>query len=179
MDPVVALIVRGALALLFGAAAAHKLADPAGFRATLAAYRLLPARAVGAASVGVVGVEVALAGALLVPGAQAAALAGAAALLVAYGGAIAANLVRGRRDLDCGCLATGGRRPVSWWLVARNGALAAGAAAVAAGPPAPRPLAWIDAVTVLGALAATALAWTAADGLLANRGGVARLRGAA
>src|SRR2546425_10159919 len=103
MDPVIDFTLRTALALLCFVAAGHKLRDRDRFRATLAEYRLLPAGLVPLAAALVVAVEVAAAGALLVPGARAAGLVAAAALLVLYGAAIAINLARGRRDIDCGC----------------------------------------------------------------------------
>jgi hypothetical protein len=178
MDPVLDLVVRGGLTLLLAAAALHKLADPARFRATLGEYRVLPAPAVGVASALVVGTELVLAVALLVPATRTVGLLAGAALLAVYAAAIAVNLLRGRTDLDCGCLASGGGRAISWWLVGRNVALAALATASVA-PAAARPLGWIDAVTFVGALTTTALSWVAMDGLLANRAGVARIRGAA
>lgn len=178
MDPVVDLTLRAALALLLGAAAAHKLGDLPRFRATLSEYRLLPAAAVGLGSVVVPGLELALGSALLLRGARAVGLAGSAALLSGYALAIAINLVRGRAELDCGCLAGRGRRTISWWLVARNGALVL-AALGALAPVAARPLGWIDALTVAGALGTATLAWMATDGLLANLDGVARVRGTA
>jgi uncharacterized membrane protein len=177
MDPAIDLVVRAGFALLLATAAVHKLATPSRFRATLTEYRIVPPPLAGVASVLVVGTEVALAGALLVPAVRGAALAGAAALLTVYGAVIAVNLLRGRTNLDCGCLA-GDRRVISWWLVARNATLAA-LATTALAPVDARPLAWVDAVTVLGALATAALVWTAVDGLLGNRAGVARIRDAA
>src|SRR5437870_1480218 len=125
MDPVIDLTLRTALALLFFVAAGHKLRDLDRFRATLAEYRLLPAGLVPLAAALVVAVEVAAAGALLVPGARAAGLVVAAALLALYGAAIAINLARGRRDIDCGCAGPAVRRPITGALVARNAALAA------------------------------------------------------
>jgi hypothetical protein len=45
-----------------------------------------------------------------------------AVLLVLYATAIAANLIRGRSELPCGC--TGRQsQPISWSLVLRNGGL--------------------------------------------------------
>ena len=46
-------------------------------------------------------------------------------LLALYAGAMAVNLARGRRDLDCGCAGPGVRRPVGEGLLIRNGALIA------------------------------------------------------
>src|SRR2546428_2355471 len=155
MDPVIDFTLRTAVALLFFVAAGHKLRDLDRSRATLAEYRLLPAGLVSLVAALVVAVEVAAAGALLVPGARAAGLLAAAALLVLYGAAIAINLARGRRDIDCGCAGPAVRRPISGALVARNAALAALALA-GLFPVHPRALLWVDALTVAGATAALA-----------------------
>jgi hypothetical protein len=178
MDPVVDATVRAGLALLLLQAAWHKLGDLAHFRSTLAAYRLLPARLVPVAAPVVVGTEAGVAGLLAVPAARVPALVAAAGLLAVYGMAIAINLARGRRDLDCGCTGPAVRRPISGWLVARNAGLAAVALATAA-PEAARPLGWMDACTVAGATMALAALHVALDGLLAQGPAMARLRGQA
>ena len=105
-------------------------------------------------------------------------LAGAAALLALYAAAIAVNLARGRRHLDCGCAGPALRRPISGWLVVRNLVLVAIALADLA-PLSTRPLVWVDALTVVAATAALAACWMAADRLLATAPGLARLREAA
>jgi hypothetical protein len=176
MDPVIEATLRAALALLFLAAAAHKLRDRRRFRATLAAYRLLPAALVPVAAALVPGVELAVAAALATPALPAAGPLAAAALLLVYAGAVAVNLARGRRHIDCGCGGPAARRPIGGWLVARNAALAAAALAALA-PPRARSLLWIDAVTVLGATAALAVLWVSLDRLLAAGPASARLRG--
>jgi hypothetical protein len=58
----------------------------------------------------------------------------AAGLLVAFGAAMAVNLVRGRQ-FDCGC-GPATERMISWWLVIRNTVLSVAALAVAVLPPA-------------------------------------------
>ena len=176
MDPVIDVTLRTALALLFFVAAGHKLQDLGRFGATLAEYRLLPARLVPLAAALVVAVEVAAAGALLVPGARAAGLLSAATLLVVYGAAVAINLARGRRHIDCGCAGPAGRRPISGALVARNAALATLALAGLV-PVRPRALLWVDALTVAGATAALAAFYAALDRMIVFAPGLARLRG--
>ena len=164
MDPVVDITLRAALAPLFVVAAIHKLADPRRFTATLSEYRLLPGWLAGTASALIVAGELAVAAVLVLdrrPG-----LAGAAALLGLYAGAIAINLARGRRHIDCGCAGPAARRPISGWLVARNLVLA-GIALAGCAPLAPRLLVWIDGFTVVAATAALAACWTASDRLLA------------
>jgi hypothetical protein len=176
MDPVIDATVRTALALLFLAAATHKIRDPARFRATVADYRLLSPALVTVGAVILVLSEVAVAVALAI--ARAWGLAGAAALLALYAAAVAINLARGRRHLDCGCTGPALRRPISGWLVLRNLVLVAIALADLA-PVATRSLVWIDRLTVVAATATFAACWMAADRLLATAPGLARLREAA
>ena len=176
MDPVIDATLRTALALLFFVAAGHKLRDLGRFRATLAEYRLVPAGLVPLAAALVVGAEAAAAGALLVPGARAAGLVSAASLLVVYGAAVAINLARGRRDIDCGCAGPALRRPISGALVGRNAALAALALAGLV-PVHPRALLWVDALTVAGATAALAAFYASLDRMIVFAPGLARLRG--
>jgi len=176
MDPVIDFTLRTALALLFFVAAGHKLQNLGRFRATLAEYRLLPAGLVPLAAALVVSVEVAAAGALLVPGARAAGLVAAAALLVLYGAAIAINLARGRRDIDCGCAGPAVRRPISGALVARNAALAALALAGLV-PVRPRALLWVDGLTVAGATWALAAVYASLERVIAYAPGLSRVRG--
>lgn len=176
MDPVVELTVRAALALLLLVAAAHKLRDPGTFRATLAEYRLLPDAVVPAAAGMVIGVELAIAAALLVlpaPGLVATAL-----LLATYAVAIGVNLARGRRHIDCGCGGPAARQPISGRLVARNLLLATAALAGLA-PVDARPLVWVDALTVVAATAALATLYATLDRMHADAPALARVRGVA
>jgi hypothetical protein len=173
MDPAVDLTLRAALVLLFAGAALHKARDLPRFAATLREYRLLPGRLTGATAVLLVAVEVATAVALLTDRGRG--LAAAAAVLTLYAGAMAINLARGRRHIDCGCTGPAGRRPISGWLVGRNLAVA-GAAVAALAPVATRPRLWIDGVTVVAATATLAACWAASDRLLGLGPELARLR---
>src|SRR5262245_52348427 len=174
IDPVVLATLRAGLALMFAAAALHKLRDRAAFAATLEEYRVLPRRLVPVATFLVPAFEAAVALALLAPG-PLGPLA-AALLLAAYAGAIALNLARGRRWLDCGCLGPSLRQPRSGALVLRNAILAAGALACAL-PAAPRTLVWLDAATIAAATACLALVWHGAHRVLALQPRLAALRG--
>src|SRR5262245_2612191 len=176
MDPVLDATLRTALALLFVVAAAHKLRDLSRFRATIAEYRILPTGLAAPAAALVVAAELGVATALVLPAGRSIGLAGAAGLLAMYGAAIAVNLVRGRRHIDCGCAGPAARRPISGWLVARN-AVVVTAALAGLVPPSPRPLSWVDGVTVAGATAALAALYAACDRLLALAPVRARLRG--
>ncbi len=165
MDPVITTLARLGLALLFAAAAAHKLRDRTRFQGILADYRLLPEALVPAAALSLVGVELGLAAALLGPATAPAAAIAAAGVLSVYALAIGINLARGRRDIDCGCGGPGQRLHPG--LLARNAALVA-VCGVAALPVAPRPLSILDAFSVTLGLAGLALVWLA-SGELASR----------
>jgi hypothetical protein len=174
LDPAVAATLRGALALLLVASAAHKLRDFAAFRAALSAYRLVPERLVVAAAALVACAELVIGGALAT-GASAGAALSAAFLFAGYAAAIAVNLARGRRDLDCGCLGPGAGQPLHPWLVARNLALVAAALACRL-PATERELGGIDALTIGAGVATLAALWLAVHGLAANEARLAALR---
>jgi len=160
LDPALRATLRGALALLWLAAAHQKLRDPARFRDALAGYQLIPATAVRTASALVVALELALGLALLLPGSGAAPALATGALLALYAAAIAANLMRGRRAIDCGC---GARpQPLGEGLVARNAVLVA-IALTAALPASGRAFAWLDAATIAGGAAALAALYASVD----------------
>jgi hypothetical protein len=175
MDPVVDKTLRGALALLFLVAAAHKLRAPAAFQAHLADYRLFPGRATQGLAAAVVAGELATGLALLAASLRETAVAAALALLCTYSGAIALNLLRGRRDIDCGCSGPGIRQPLSPWLLARNALVAAIALACLA-PLRARTLVWVDTVSVLGGVGVLAALYAASNRMLANAPALARLR---
>ncbi len=48
----------------------------------------------------------------------------ATALFLLFGSAVAINLLRGRRDISCGCFGPNQNHHLTWGLVARNGILA-------------------------------------------------------
>lgn len=174
LDPVVGLALRGALAWLFVASAWHKLRDLPGFRTALAGYRLLPAPALGVAAAGLAALELAIGLACLWPAAAPTACRAGALLLALYSLAIACNLARGRREIDCGCGGPGGRRPLGIGLVLRNGVLVA-LLLLASLRASPRALLALDAVTAAGLLGVLALLHAGWDVALAN---ASRLRDA-
>lgn len=167
-------ILRAGLAGLFVVAAVHKLRDATAFVATLRDYRILPPALVPAAAAGVVCVEVGIALALLAPGLGSVGALEAAGLLLGYTAAIATNLARGRRDIDCGCLGPAQRQPLSGWLVARNLALVC-AALAAAVPLSMRALGALDVLTFVGGLGTAVLLFIAANQLAAQAPALHRL----
>jgi hypothetical protein len=161
-DPVLVFIARGAIALLFLAAAVSKLADFVRFRVVLAGY-------------GVPEAATMLVGALIVAAELVAGIGAvsgfvqplwlAAALLATYAGAMAVGLVNGRRA-DCGCSLRA--QPTSWALVVRNVFLV-GIAAFASTSPSARTLGVFDYVIVAGAIVVAALLYLSANELIAAR----------
>lgn len=163
------------LALLWFVAALQKLNGFAVFVTVLTDYRLVPQGATRACAGAVIGLELGLGVCLLIPVLRSLALAGSAALLALYAAAIAVNLLRGRRFIDCGCMGPVGQQSLSGFLVVRNLLLAV--LALAAMLPAQgRPLVWLDAIAVTAAVCAAALLYAAINRLIANGPDLARLR---
>src|SRR3954451_22157367 len=99
MDPVIAVILRASLALLFVVAAAHKLRDLEAFHEVLSAYALLPGALVRPAARALPALELICALALATPRAASCGAVLAAVLLALYALVMGVNLRRGRRDL--------------------------------------------------------------------------------
>lgn len=149
IDPAITTSFGFGLAALLAAGAAHKLAHPARFFAVIADYRLAPAAFAPLIGAVVILVEGLVATGLAVPAWRSLAAISCAGLMLAYAGAIAVNILRGRTLIDCGCSfgeAEQGAR-LTPWLIVRNGVLAA-AALVAAAAPAQRALTLVDVITV-------------------------------
>lgn len=167
LDPALVWLFSVAGAVLFAAAAIHKLRAPARFAQALEEYALLPAWSVRPFGILLGGFEGAVAVALLLPRTRAdGALAGAALLLI-YAAALSINLVRGRRDIDCGCGGFGQRREIAPWMVARN-LLVAGLLALLLLPVSARALVPLDGVTVLGGCFALMFLYVACETLLSS-----------
>ena len=176
MDPVLAVVLRGALALLFVVAAVHKLRDRDAFRATLDAYALLPSALTAPLARAVPLVELVAALLLVVPRAAAVGASIAVLLLSVYALAMGVNLLRGRRDLDCGCMGPGARSPIGPELLVRNLFLVVAALVAGFAPIHARALVWVDFVTVPLAVAVLAALYAAVERVLALAPTVAALR---
>ncbi|HSK28308.1 MAG TPA: MauE/DoxX family redox-associated membrane protein [Jiangellales bacterium] len=157
----VGLVARFVLAGVFLLAGVTKLRHPAGFRAAVANYQVLPTPVVAPVAVALPWLEVVvglalLLGVLIVPVAVLAAV-----VLVAFAAGIGINVRRGR-TIGCGC-GLARRQQVSHRLVVRNGVLAVAGVVVAlapAGALALWPGPWVRAGSVtdldaLGVLVAT------------------------
>jgi len=167
VDPAVAIVLHVSLALLWAWSAAHKGRDLGTFAATLDAYELLPSRLVKPFARLITGTEVVLALTLLWPSSARAAALATAVMLVIYATAIAINLRRGRRDIDCGCGGPAHRQRLHDGLVVRN-LILIGLALLASIPNSPRHLSWVDAVSIAAAVITAALLYLAIDRLMAQ-----------
>jgi uncharacterized membrane protein YphA (DoxX/SURF4 family) len=162
VDPVIVLIARLAIGWLFLFGALHKLRDMPAFSGVLAAYRLLPAAFVATAAWLVALVEVVIGiGALLQ---SLAAYLAAIALLGGYAVAMAVNLLRGRRFIDCGC--GGDAQPITWGLIARNLVVMA-AGGIALLDVGARSFGWIDLFSITFGVIVCGLIYGAVNQLLA------------
>ncbi len=167
VDPAIGALVLACTALLFAGAALHKLRDLRRFEEIFAAYGLLPAGLPVARAVPIL--EALVAGGLLLDASRPAAAAAGIVLLLAYAAAITANLLRGRRDLACGCGGPDDRRPIAGWMVWRNILIAASLATVLL-PSSARALEPTDLFTIGSGTAACALVYLCLDRLLSNAG---------
>lgn len=176
IDPLFGTAVAIGLACLLLSAAWHKAASHAAFVAALGNYRLLPPGLVRPVAAFLPVVEAALALGWLAGGRGRLVAAATAALLLVYAAALAVNLLRGRRQIDCGCGfsgSAGGEQPLSWWLVARN-VLLAGLAGLAGLPDSGRDLGTSDGLTLAGATLAAVLLYAGASQLIRNAALAAR-----
>lgn len=143
--------LRFLLAIVLLTAALPKLRNRADFEEAVENYRLLPRRLVPPFARWLPRVELMLGLSLLVGLFARVAAGAAAAVLVVFATAVAANLARGR-EIDCGCLSSSSPRRITWRLVVADVLLATAAVTVAISPPG----AW--AIVDLGAVSNTEIA---------------------
>lgn len=172
VDPLFWQVARWLLFGIFAVALWHKLRARAAFIVIVDDYRLLPGRAAPAAAHMIMGLEALVPAGLFFAGTARAAAVLAMVLLGAYAAAIVINLLRGRRDIDCGCTGPadggGGRHRLSAWLPVRNvGLMALGAVVVM--PTSARELLWLDTAGIAAGAAVALLVYLAMDQLTANR----------
>lgn len=168
IDPVPAAIMTLSLAALWLAAGWHKLADLKVFERSLEAYDIVPRAMLPLLAQVLPIMEIVLAAGLLIAATRPAAGALGALLLLAYGAAIALNLHRGRRNLDCGCMGFGARPQISPALTWRNAIAAAASLSAGLLPRTQRVSSWIDTWTIIAAVVVLALLYLAMESLLAS-----------
>lgn len=148
-DTALVLCMRWLLAVIFVIGSAHKLKSPDAFAATLRGYRLLPALLITPAAYLILTAELIAASTLLMNTRLGSLI--ALVLLFMYIVAISINLVRGRRDIDCGCVGPALRQTLSGWLVSRNIGFVALALLTMLPENSPRALEILDWFTALAA----------------------------
>jgi uncharacterized membrane protein YphA (DoxX/SURF4 family) len=168
LDPTIDWLIRGALASLFAASAIHKLRDLSRHGDALLAYGLIPGKLVPMVATAGPIFELTAAVLLVVPSVSRLGAVAILVLLLVYTLAVTINLVRGRRDIDCGCVGPANEQPLSYFLVSRNIVLISLAAASLL-PLSGRGLHPVDAVSLVGGFIVTALIWHAAHVLGANQ----------
>ncbi|MGJ4886798.1 MauE/DoxX family redox-associated membrane protein [Bradyrhizobium sp. HKCCYLRH3099] len=159
LDPLLHLVASGFIIVVLARAVLEKVQGYALFVANLRDYRLLPEALAPLAAPLLLAAEIAAIGCLMYPAASQIGAILASLLLCLYAFAMAAVLIAGRSEIECGCGGEG--QFVSWTLVARNAVLVAVSAAIML-QTSPRPMGWSDmligpmAVFVLLLLLATA-----------------------
>lgn len=176
LDPTLPHMGAALLAIVFLSGGWQKLRNIDSFAMAIEQYQLLPASLAPGAAWGMLAAELA-AGVLLLPIATRELGAALALLvLVVVTAAVAINLMRGRRAIDCGCGGPEGSQHLSWGLVLRNGLLSL-SVGLAVTSETPRELVWLDGVTVVvGTLAMYGL-YAAANQLMANQPRLLKLKG--
>jgi hypothetical protein len=164
LDPAFGFLIVIGTALLLAGAAIEKFRGLARFADIVVAYRVLPAALGRPVAWLIPCLEFTIALALLWEPTRNGAVAAAMVLLIAYASGLSVNLLRGRRDLDCGCGAARDRRPIAAWMVWRN-LILAGALGVAALPWSVRSLGVTDLLTLVGGLTVVIALYAAADRL--------------
>lgn len=167
-DPAVNLIAALILSYVFVLAGLHKCKAPAEFAATLTNYNILP-ESLARQGVYLVPVAEIMTGvALLIPATARLAAFSAGVLLCIYIAAIGLNLLRGRRNIDCGCGGPAQKQTISEWMIVRNGLLVL-LACMAGGQVEPRTLLWFDWLTVILATVMGCLFYNIINQLLVNK----------
>lgn len=159
--------------LIFLVAGIDKLRHRDLLPGVIANYRLLPAALVGPAAA-VLPIAELLIGAALLLGNRPAAPVAAIGLLLVFAAAMAINIGRGRRHIDCGCGHSGLRQELGWGKVARNIAMAAAVSLRLAGPAGLPPLDLAIAISAGAMLFLLTLMFNALNALPGRPPGSAR-----
>lgn len=174
IDPLLPTVIAFGFAVLFVAAASHKLSVRGRFEAILRDYRLLPDFLVRPIALLMPAIELTLGlGWISGLSARATALA-SAVLLTTYALAMTINLVRGRIYIECGCgfgTSTGEEQALSSSLVARN-ILLIGLALLPLAPTTGRNLGTTDFLVVVGSVLTAILLYAGSGQLIRNRAAI-------
>ena len=168
IDPAINIIAALILSYVFVLAGFHKCQAPEEFAATLNNYKILPERLNRQCVYLIPVVEIMTGIALLIPATAKPAALSAGLLLSVYIAAIGVNLLRGRRNIDCGCGGPAQKQTLSEWLLLRNGALLF-LSFVAGCQVQQRPLLWFDWTVIILATMLGCLFYNIVNQLLVNK----------
>lgn len=117
----IGLFLAVALAVLHGATALGKALDLHGFARVLGTYQLLPAAIVPPVALGLVALEFAIAGLLLLPHTRRLAALAAAGLASVFLVGLTVTMARGIALENCGCFGIFLARPLTGWTLLEDG----------------------------------------------------------
>ena len=166
MDPVLSWTFSADAAAIFALSATLKLRDLDLFEAAVRDYWILPSWAVKPFSRCAPVMELAAAAGIAFPWSRGWAGAVLVGLLCVFSAAIAINLLRGRRELECGCCGAAMRQHLSGLLLWRNGGLAL-LVGLAMGPVNARPVGALDLFIIMAGGASLMLLYASANYLIA------------
>jgi len=129
------LFTRAIIGLILLAAGTAKLLDRRKFVEIVRAYQLLPNGAAALVGVLLPFAEVFVAANLVLGFFMPWPALVAGSLFLFFASAVAINLLRGRRNIECGCFGSQQGHLITWTIVLRNAALAGGALAITSGQP--------------------------------------------
>jgi uncharacterized membrane protein YphA (DoxX/SURF4 family) len=153
---------RTFVAVVLLAAGVTKLGNRSEFVGVVRNYRLLPESMVGIAGALLPAIETIVALGLLFGVLTSWLAATALCLFIIFGSAVALNLLRGRRDISCGCFGPQQNHHLTWSLVLRNlglGGLAATVWLVSPGFHETEPLPITETLTTIFVACATLASW--------------------
>jgi hypothetical protein len=171
LDPLLVLTTQYFVAVLFLMAGLHKYANLGRVGDVIAAYRVVPAGLHTAAAWLVIGIELIIAVALVVPPTSRMASLAAATVFVVYFSVMGLRLFRGDRKVDCGCSFHPSGASLSSGHLIRNLLLTLCAVVGAVAPR--RAIGWEDGAQIVSAVASLTLLYLSTDALLAVSGNVA------
>lgn len=171
IDPVLGDAAQAGVAVVVLLSALGKWRQPDAFRATLAAWQIVPTALVGIVALAVAWAETSGALALLAGETRVFGATVLIALFTLFAMGLVVNIVRGHTDIDCGCggLASSADAPrgIGWWHVGRA-ALFAALTCTAYATPVARAIVWFDYVTLAGSVLLIVCALLTLDALIAN-----------
>lgn len=174
LDPSLTLTAQFFLALLLLVAGLHKHADLNRIMAAVSAYRVVPGYFTKPVAWLVIAIELTVGTALVIPRTRESASFAAAGVFVVYFVVMSLGLIRGHREIDCGCSLYGREVPLSGAHLIRNGVLVL-VAIMASMSDLPRAVGWVDGVQITAAVFCLGMIYLSADSLLANGANVESL----